>query len=134
MVSPWIKLKNWLDVQDPIITIALLFFAFAGAIFVVVYGGYYLRDEFLQLRPETVEVHEVIHLGSSNTYTAQTPESGNWSYMRTRDTEGNEFTIGMGRDAILKCQVGQTVAVIRQGTNARSSEEGCEKKSIPNEQ
>ena len=123
-----------LEALDPAIVLGLLFCSFAAAVFVIIYGGNYVRDTFFQSQPKVEEVHRLIHLGSSHTYTGGSPRNGNWSYMRTRDAEGNEFTIGMTREAILKCKVGQTVVVLRQGINAQPSDEGCERVTISNEQ
>ena len=113
------------------ISILGVMIGFLGIIFGTIEAARHLRDRYGVLQPEVEEVHSVFHLGSSHTYTgASIWRDGSWSYIRTQGPNGSRFTVGISKEAMLNCQVGQKIVMLRQGTNLRASSAGCERKEI----
>jgi hypothetical protein len=107
-----------------------LFSLFGIAAILVVEGGPVLRDKLGELQPEIEETHTVVRVGSSFSHKAPSlHRDPTWTYVRTRNEQGFEFNIGIAKKNIANCEVGQTIIVIRQGTNARATPEGCSRRN-----
>ena len=126
---------EWYNSLNPLVWLLGFMSAILCLLGAAFWSANYLLDHHGQPQPEIEELHTVVRVGSSFVHNGggSLRKDPNWSYLRTRNNGGQVFTIGMDKKHIWECEVGQTIAVLRQGTNARVSSEGCEKTDIADE-
>ena len=90
-----------------------------------------LRDQFGEAQPVVEETHTIVRVGSRFVHTngSSYRKDPNVSYLRTQSQDGKVFVVGINKQFIGECQVGQTIAVERQGANATLTDQGCRKRT-----